>query len=1182
MRSQGLLIAILLQAAAWCSVAQTHPLQLDENQPYGRLTNAYTTPHVAWANPAAGGAIKLLALAPEWSQRETVELAQRLQIEYTPWMPLSFNTISRSDPDPAFAFFLPTTMLAQDLLVKAIAGTYDVVIVGKLDWQMLPPKQRFALLEKVHNGMGLVYVNPPAAHKELDIVFGSTPDPLGVAAIADNLPLSILPRLQAIPRDTLVKAVTFGKGRVVVLNYQEEVPSNESSGAGWPCFTPQWNKDEPVRSWSPLETLPPQEWVAYEYYQALVIRAVRWAAHKDSPVRLGAITLPATLAWGEKGTASVAVANAPAGAKVRAVVRHAEVYTRVTPLPTHSAATQVLFSLPNLLAGTYILDLWVVEADGKTVHTWGSAPFTVNADFSWGAVTFDKVQYEPNDAVTATVALPRALQSGEKIVASLWDNYNRKIGSTTADVNGMTATVTFPAWTPVTILHRLRVELLRGGKTASSSDTSFPVRARLRHDDFNEIVWGSAENSPLTNMMLRKLAEQDETDVIDVGWRAATSARNIAAANMQALPYRDRFGPVGGDKDNVVSANEGNAYGCMRHALTLKALEGRMKEHALIHSAYGSFGYTNGDETIYSYSNPDLCWCPTCLHALRDELKVTYADLAALNADWGTTYATWNEVMPLTYKEAKETGAYARWVEHRLSSNRTFARFYAHSQQALRNAGDHGARAGFDGMGGSQMPNSGFDLWALTQQLDIIQAYANSDMMEIMRSFLRSGQISGWWYGSYGLADATPYSHAFPWESLFHGMNTTWFWTMGSPGPLSGYAPDLTSLPFMEARTQSLREIKRGIGKLLLAGERQHDGILIHYSEASRIADSLYKEKENDWSTEWLYAVWSINLALDDCGLSYNYLATPQLEAGALTQSGARVFIMSRSHAVSEKEAAEIRRFVEAGGIVLADIVPGMLNGHGTPQQTGMLAALYPTDDPNAVTNLGKGKALRYGTLLDGYGKVRRLDQHGWTEVDRRWEQLGALLQRAAGVTPPVVITAAEEKALPPTDISRFRCGEIAFIGLLRDYFCYDNDPYAARVRFPAKRHLYDVRAGKYLGLTDTLKTTIDYRAHLYALSPYKVEAVQVQLPTKGTAGVPLTGKVSLKVTGGTPSLHAFRLEVRDANGQALPWYAQNIIAEQGSCSFTIPWALSDAGSTYTVTVRDVMSGITVKRVCRF
>ena len=60
-----------------------------ENYNYDKLYDYVETPHVKWAKPYYQGEIKCLVIASLGSQRETVELAQRLSLKYTPFMIIS-------------------------------------------------------------------------------------------------------------------------------------------------------------------------------------------------------------------------------------------------------------------------------------------------------------------------------------------------------------------------------------------------------------------------------------------------------------------------------------------------------------------------------------------------------------------------------------------------------------------------------------------------------------------------------------------------------------------------------------------------------------------------------------------------------------------------------------------------------------------------------------------------------------------------------------------------------------------------------------------------------------------------------------------------------------------------------------------------------------------------------------
>jgi hypothetical protein len=62
--------------------------------PYDTMTAEIATPHVTWAKPLPGGPVRTLVVCPRWYQRETIELAQRLDLDC--------QTVSLAGPDELF------------------------------------------------------------------------------------------------------------------------------------------------------------------------------------------------------------------------------------------------------------------------------------------------------------------------------------------------------------------------------------------------------------------------------------------------------------------------------------------------------------------------------------------------------------------------------------------------------------------------------------------------------------------------------------------------------------------------------------------------------------------------------------------------------------------------------------------------------------------------------------------------------------------------------------------------------------------------------------------------------------------------------------------------------------------------------------------------------------------------
>ena len=76
----------------------------------------------------------------------------------------------------------------------------------------------------------------------------------------------------------------------------------------------------------------------------------------------------------------------------------------------------------------------------------------------------------------------------------------------------------------------------------------------------------------------------------------------------------------------------------------------------------------------------------------------------------------------------------------------------------------------------------------------------------------------------------------------------------------------------------------------------------------------------------------------DQAGYNFTFVADPQIRQGELKKY--RVLMMPLNLAVGQQEAGALRRFVSEGGILIADIRPGIFNGSGK------------WDDSQAVPNL--------------------------------------------------------------------------------------------------------------------------------------------------------------------------------------------------------------------------------------
>ena len=82
---RSLVLATCITVILWQPSAEAgqtmKPYKADDA--YYGITDNVPTPHIPWSKPYAKGDTKALIIAPAFTQRETVELAQRMSLDYT-------------------------------------------------------------------------------------------------------------------------------------------------------------------------------------------------------------------------------------------------------------------------------------------------------------------------------------------------------------------------------------------------------------------------------------------------------------------------------------------------------------------------------------------------------------------------------------------------------------------------------------------------------------------------------------------------------------------------------------------------------------------------------------------------------------------------------------------------------------------------------------------------------------------------------------------------------------------------------------------------------------------------------------------------------------------------------------------------------------------------------------------
>ena len=358
-------------------------------------------------------------------------------------------------------------------------------------------------------------------------------------------------------------------------------------------------------------------------------------------------------------------------------------------------------------------------------------------------------------------------------------------------------------------------------------------------------------------------------------------------------------------------------------------------------AVYNMDYYFVGDEgSLGSYADAvDFCWGKHTLAGFRAWLREQYGSLDALNRSWGSAFRDWDAVVPLTTEAARREGRFAPWADHRTYMEVSFGRAY----QTVRDGVREGDPEGRIALSGTQVTNpwNGCDWHRLDAVIDDFLSYSGGNQWDIHRSFAKPDARIGFWTG-YGRSGAAVKHEV--WTAALQGvLHPQLFW---SPSIIN---PDMTFSRSGRDLGEAFRALRfEGIGRLLMEAERLDDGVAVHYSmpsvHAAGILGQHDREEAKDGGTSFPANRDGWVSVLDDLGLSFRFVATPQVEEGALL--GKRVFVLPYSTALSDREVAAIRRFVEEGGILLADGAAGLFDEHVAWRETGALDALFGVTTP--------------------------------------------------------------------------------------------------------------------------------------------------------------------------------------------------------------------------------------------
>jgi hypothetical protein len=700
------------------------------------------------------------------------------------------------------------------------------------------------------------------------------------------------------------------------------------------------------------------------------------------------------------------------------------------------------------------------------------------------------------------------------------------------------------------------------------------------------------------------------------GYTDAGAAREYsisARSGLRLIPYVTR---IAGESDDKYERTP-----CLHDPDYLSRTKQGLVRTCRQAEPYSPAAYTLGDENYLFRGRYEVCHTPASVEAYRKWLQGKYQTIGALNAAWGSSYASFGAITkPMILPEAaQQQVSFAPWIDHKLFMNEAFADTHDQFDAAIKTV-DPQAKVGYDGFLGFNW-QSGYDFERLGRNLRLNQTYTVNWLQgQLASSFARPGALTGAWGNSD--ADKEEGWQAFPWHCLFNGDNSAWWWTSWGCDYIP-FNPDTTQSDFGKWFYESLNKATQGPGKLLLHAQRDEPKVAVLHSEADMMAAAVAAEQgqKTPWASDGAYLAeeTAILHGLQDRGFKTRSV-TPEMVTAGLDPAKTKMLWLPYASCISDEMAAALTKYVQGGGALVVDGRAGLLTGEGrirekraldellgvtgkaglagwqqasasapaeldakkspiTVLEPGLQATTakpegFPGNNSIGLANwAGKGMTILLNANLTEINSARSK-----REIAPSQSMLTGAL-RLAGLQPGPSHILISRGNTPPLCIQQttYTDGGLRYLAIMQDFRVRGLPEQKLQVAVAPGTVVYDVLAGKRVAAQGGQWNLSINRGYpfIYALFPYEVQAIGCLTQSVCAVGDTVTVRPEIMVSSGKAGYHVVRLDVF-APGAATPHrqYSQNIACPSGKGSATIPFALNDAKGTWRLQWRDVATGV--------
>ncbi len=1208
-----------------CIAAETHAFALlrepqeDPAAAYGGLLQWEEAPeseHTSWAIPLRGGSIRTLFMAPRASLRDVVELAQRIDLDYDvfPFWNAGAMTPPADHPSAAWPEFDRDARLGQ--FQAAINEAVDVIVAGGLDLRELPPPMLEAVLERVRRGSGLVLVNhfslPETFKDSMDDEWEFV-DPPGL--IIDGVGEDLTPEW-----DTglgFVWTAKLGEGRIVLIEY--------------PGGAPDSNFLLPV-----LKSPHRAETEYLDVYLSLIARATYWAAGREPRVRPVALEymgpegpddteippdLPEPFVQRMRDAAPDPAFRpyrirfsepAPRRYDVRLQVRDPRRRGRLTheyDAPLNPGESEYTVHL-NVGPGSYFVDIWLL--DRGRVEWWHTETLTIESWPSFTDLAFSKDVLQPHDSLRVSLnARPNYYHPREfTIYARATDALGRRVAEKHHPVSSEAGWTQFSVDFADLLAEMVKVEIFAVDRTRppftryelQSAAHEYGELSVWRPRDpyrFDFGVYGPGTPEYSQQRFYSRLADYGVDTVYTPEGEGPSFL--LKSANLQQIQTLTSYAP-------------GETQGNVREPCLFTETFWEQEQDHIAHTATapgdaGPFIYTLGDGNALARGEGEACHCAHCLSAFRDSLREQFSSIAALNEAWGTGYTGWGAIHPASVSEVIREGVYPPWISFRQFMDEQFVRLHDRAARAARQQRGQ-ALVGLSARDGGA-PFDGRDWRRLGAVLDLLALPAENLAYHLARSS-RDDQPEFVTVYAPRAGELDPAAARWmPWRAALYGMRGVWLADAiaGSAGDSlpNALTPTGAATPAFAAMAEEVEKLRRGTAALLQHAVRGHSGVALYDNRSSYYLNYA----EPSYRTNTPRAQQAFLDRLNALGYQCEVIGPEDLRTNRMNEY--KVVILPMARALSAEEREGLEAFVQGGGHVIADVLPGQFTEFGAPSPSPPLAEWFgvshggPANAGDATEIQGhraigdftaRGRAevrldpsTEWNGENDGEPGAYWIHNPGESEdagaaflfnhplppmaADPREDGLITVLEgvlRGMGAHPVAAMTGSASQAFPGERIA-YRYGEVKLLAVTRPP---GSPGGAARFSLDLRNHahVYDAIAGEQVRRPSRIQHRLEPgETALFTALPYEVTGLEITAPEEVRAGRRLPVSIRLRSRGGIPGNHLVHLRLEPIGEDPIAHYSQVFSCSGGEEEHFIPLARNERLGRYRLIARDALTG---------